>query len=143
MAEREEGIWGGEAGELGRRRSESAGPSLTLPAPHGTEWGLASLVAAGACLLLCPGALLVWISYVHAPFWSHPDHRTISVVLLACHFLALGLTAMALAFAIVGLTAARRQQTPIALPLTGLIVSGVTLLFWLLIIICTFADAIS
>ncbi len=142
MAEREEGIWGGEAEVLGRKLTL---PTAEPPSPNrtGAEWGLAALVAGGACFLLCPGALLVWVAFVHADFWSHSDRRILSVIFTACHFLAFGLTAVAMAFAITGLTAARKQQTPVALPLTALILSGVTLLFWILILICTICDAAS
>ncbi len=141
MAEHDEHIWSSDAGELPRRRSQSPAPSLTLPGPQGTEWGLAALLTGSACLLLCPLALLVWVALFHAQFWSHSDRRNISILLIACQFLAFGLTAMSLAFAIVGLTAARRQQTPIALSLTALVVSGVTLVFWIIILVCTILDA--
>jgi hypothetical protein len=143
MAEREEGIWSGDAGELARRRAQPGGLSLTLPGQQGSEWGLAALLTASACMILCPLALLVWVGLFHADFWSWSDRRHISVVLVACQFIAFGLTAMCLAFAIVGLTAARRQQTPVALPLTALVVSGVTLVFWIIILVCTILDATS
>jgi hypothetical protein len=141
MAEHEQGIWGGEAGDLARRRSPSAGASLTLPGPQGSEWGLAALLTAGFCMVLCPTTLLVWASIVsvHAVRWSRSDVHTMCILVTACEFLVAALAGMALAFGIVGLIAARKNQTPVALPLTGLIVSVVTLVFWIVIIGCSFA----
>jgi hypothetical protein len=144
MAEHEEGIWGGEAADPARKRSHPAAP-LVLPDRVGSEWGLASLLTGVACLVMCPTTLLVWASVVsvHAVRWSRADVRNICILLISCQFLVLGLVAMALAFAIVGLTAGRRQQTPVALPLAGLVVSAVTAVFWVIIIICSFATAFS
>jgi hypothetical protein len=140
MAEREEGIWGGEAGELGRKLSYPTA-ALTLPPRTGSEWGLASLLTAVACLVVCPTSLLVWASVItaHEHRWDRPSVHHICILLISCEFLVLGLVGTALAFAIVGLNAARKYETPMGLPLTGLIVSAVTMAFWIVILICSFA----
>jgi hypothetical protein len=138
MAEREEGIWGGE-GELSRKLSYPAA-QLRLPPRTGSEWGLASLLTGGLCLVICPTTLLVWASIisVHDQRWTKADVRNMCAALISCEFLVVGLVGMALAFAIVGLVASRKHETPAALPLTGLIVSAVTMIFWIVIVVSSF-----
>jgi uncharacterized BrkB/YihY/UPF0761 family membrane protein len=140
MAEPEEGIWGSEPGDLGRRLS-SPKASLTLPDRAGSEWGLASLLTALACLVLCPGTLLVWASVItaHEHRWDRPSVHRLCIVLICCEFLVLGLIGTALAFAIVGGAVARKNQTSCALPVTALIVSSVTLALWIVILVCSFS----
>jgi hypothetical protein len=136
VAEHEEGIWGRDAGELGRKLSYPTAPA-PLPTRTGSEWGLASLLTAGVCLIVCPTTLLVWASIiaVHDQRWTKTDVRDMCLALIGCEFLVFGLVATALAFGIVGVTAARKHQTPVALPLTGLIVSAVTLVCWIVILV--------
>jgi hypothetical protein len=136
MADREEGIWGGESGELARKLTYPTAPP-PLPTRGGSEWGLASLLTGAVCLIVCPTTLLVWASIisVHDRRWSKTDVRNMCAALMACQLLVFGLVAMALAFGIVGLTAARRHHAPVALPLTGLVVSAVTLVCWIVILV--------
>jgi hypothetical protein len=140
MAEHGEGIWSREGGELSRKLGYPTAPP-PLPDRAGSEWGLASLLTGGACLVLCPTTLLVWASIVsvHAVRWSRSDVHNMCVLLTGCELVVLGLVGTALAFGIVGLVAARKNQTTIALPLTGLIVSAATMIFWLVILVCSFA----
>ena len=98
MAERDEGIWGGEAGELGRKLSYPAA-QLTLAPRTGSEWGLASLLTGLACLIVCPTTLLVWASViaVHDARWSKTDVRNMCTALIGCEFLVLGLVMFGIA----------------------------------------------
>jgi hypothetical protein len=144
MAEEEEGIWGGERGEMGRKLTHPDAPRR-VPSRHASEWGLASLLTGGFCLLLCPGTLVVWagVISVHAERWGRADVRNICVALICCQFLVLFLNVMAIAFGAVGLMGPREERTSVALPLAGLVVSLVTILFWVVIIVSSFMTTFS
>jgi hypothetical protein len=107
---------------------------------HAAEWGLAGLLLNLTLLLLAALALLVWgsVIQVHEQRWDHGSLVRICIALLSTEFLVLLLIAVGIAFSVRGLLAARSQRTPAALPLAALLVGLVDLLFWLMVVYCSF-----
>jgi hypothetical protein len=108
-----------------------AGPAAVIPVSW--EWGAASL-ALGAVLAILPvlGLKLTRdLEVTQFSDFSRSEQRLAAAGGYSSGVLGILLTVVAIAFAVAGIGAARREGRPIALGLAGLLLGGLDLFLWL------------
>jgi hypothetical protein len=108
---------------------------------HSGHWGLAALFIGGVVLLMVPLLLLPFFLGT-ALAWNNPDFddsamslaATGSTVLVSC---LIGVSVLALACGILGLTSALFRGQPAGLPVAGTLLSGAGLVFSIILMIVT------
>ena len=106
----------------------------------GFEWGLASTLIGATFLIMGPVAFLFCLS-----FWvngKNDDHglslrdlQLIEIGSIVCVIGAEALCVVSVFFGIRGLAHARRERRPVALPLSGILLSAVAMGVWLIVAI--------
>jgi hypothetical protein len=125
---------------LAAPRDAAAWATSAAPDRHAFEWGLASLLIGLTSLLVGGTALLVWGSVVgvHERRWDWTSLFWTCIGLIVAEFAVVALTIMGVVFGLRGLSHARRHGSPRALPLAGVVVGLVVILFWVMILVASF-----
>jgi hypothetical protein len=110
-------------------------PRPSVAARLGAEWGLASLLMGGLLFLCCPIMLIFnFVCYSGSSSALGGNDlelaRIASVIVFIC---VTGVGGCAVGFGVRGWQAAVAHRQPQGLPLSGLLVSGVGLLLWLMV----------
>jgi hypothetical protein len=110
---------------------------------HATDWGQAALLLGGVLLLLAPLMMIVMILAVAiaVPLWGPSEIRTVSIVFAIPLVCLVALSILSLIAAILGLKAAVSRRQPAGLPVSGLLVGLVALLFSLINLVANFLIA--
>jgi hypothetical protein len=127
--------------------NDTSEPLVVSPGPrpvstaHSGHWGLAALFIGGVVLLMVPLLLLPFFLGT-ALAWNNPDFDDSamslaaigSTVLVSC---LIGMSILAMACGILGLTSALFRSQPAGLPVAGTILSAASLAFSIILMIVT------